>query len=335
MAGPQNWKMVLAKETGTAGTNLVTNGDFSTNVTGWTLTSGLVTNQTLTRQTASWTGHSAGYARLFADASAGGGTRSLAAESTTGIALTQNTQYFAQATIKIVSYPTLASAGKGVSFDARFYSGSGTLLNTSTTSGTIVTSDDQGEAVVSLSFTMPSNAATCKLRVIVSADGSSVAVGDDIEVLFDDVILYSLADISWTATNVGDLYNARDRQFSFRLNQPQTIGFTLPITDPMAAEIISAVGESTAIPIIKLYRDTTLKMTAEVTSLEIVNSNYGNAVRVVATETMWPRLAKRLLPDSRARAGYKITSPQDRLNVVSEQLTDINAESPSGIVGVL
>lgn len=130
----------------------------------------------------------------------------------------------------------------------------------------------------------------------------------------------------WSASNVGELVNASDRRFSFKLNQPQTISFTIPLTDPLADDIVTLTNTATEIPIIKLYRSTTLMMVAEVVSAEIVGDAGNHTLAVVATETMWNRLNKRFIVDSKKTAGYRLASTADRTSEVMTQLTKINQE---------
>ncbi len=130
----------------------------------------------------------------------------------------------------------------------------------------------------------------------------------------------------WSATNVGELVNATERRFSFKLNQPQTLSFSIPLTDPLADNIVTLTNEATSIPIIKLYRDTTLMMVCEIVSAEIASQGQVPTLAVVATETMWNRLSKRFIPDSKTSRGYRIASTTDRTSNVMDQLTDINQE---------
>lgn len=130
----------------------------------------------------------------------------------------------------------------------------------------------------------------------------------------------------WSATNIGELVNASERRFSFKLNQPQTLSFNIPLTDTLADDIVTLTNEATSIPIIKLYRDTTLMMVCEIVSAEIASQGQVPTVAVVATETMWNRLSKRFIPDSKTSLGYRIASTTDRTSNVMDQLTDINQE---------
>lgn len=135
----------------------------------------------------------------------------------------------------------------------------------------------------------------------------------------------------WSASNVGELVNASDRRFSFKLNQPQTISFTIPLTDPLTDDIVTLTNTATEIPIIKLYRSTTLMMVAEIVSAEIVGDAGNHTLAVVATETMWNRLSKRMIVDSRKTTGYRLPSTADRTAEVMSQLTKINQNGPNVI----
>ena len=130
----------------------------------------------------------------------------------------------------------------------------------------------------------------------------------------------------WSATDIGELVNASERRFSFKLNQPQTLSFSIPLTDPLADDIVTLTNEATSIPIIKLYRDTTLMMVTEIVSAEIASQGQVPTLAVVATETMWNRLSKRFIPDSKKITGYRIASTTDRTSNVMDQLTNINRE---------
>jgi hypothetical protein len=138
---------------------------------------------------------------------------------------------------------------------------------------------------------------------------------------------FSMSSTPWSATNVGELVNATERRFSFKLNQPQTISFNIPLTDPLADDIATLTNDATSIPIIKLYRSTTLMMVAEIVSAEIVGEAGRHTLAVVATETMWNRLNKRIIPDSKKPIGYRVASTADRTSEMMTQLTNINRES--------
>ena len=131
----------------------------------------------------------------------------------------------------------------------------------------------------------------------------------------------------WSATDIGELVNASERRFSFKLNQPQTMSFSIPLTDPLADDIVTLTNEATSIPIIKLYRDTTLMMVTEIVSAEIASQGQVPTVAVVATETMWNRLSKRMIPASKKMTGYRVPTTTDRTSEVMTQLTAINNTS--------
>jgi hypothetical protein len=135
--------------------------------------------------------------------------------------------------------------------------------------------------------------------------------------------LYTVAN-PWVAENIGELAAATDRRFSFKLNQPQTISFNLPLTDGLADDIVSLTNDALSIPIIKLYRDTTLMMVCEIVSAEITSQGQTATLAIVATETMWNRLSKRMIPDSKRALGYRVSSTVDRTKEVMTQLDHIN-----------
>jgi hypothetical protein len=135
----------------------------------------------------------------------------------------------------------------------------------------------------------------------------------------------------WVATNIGELVNATERRFSFKLNQPQTLSFSIPLTDPLADDLVTLTNDATSIPIIKLYRDTTLMMVAEVISAELASQGQVPTVAVVATETMWNRLTKRFIPDSKRSVGYRVPSTTDRTSDVMTQLEFINT-TPAQVI---
>lgn len=329
MPGPETWKMVLAKEEPTAATNLVANPEFTTNASSWDTTGSLlVSSPTVARATASWTGHSTGYGRVTASAAAGTSTRELGVR-TAEMTVTPGNTMFAEASIKPVLWPTDAPLATGFRVEIQYFSKSGstTVLSKSKTD-TLVDFDANGEVVASLISTVPAGATIARMRIVLNANGFA---SGSLEFLLDDVKFYTQQALTWTAVNVGELQNASERRFSFKLNQPQTISFTLPLQDPMAAEIITAVGSAVGMPIIKLYRNTTLKMVAEVSTTEIVSASPTTTIRVVAVETMWNRLNKRTLPSSRTRTGFTISTPTERGSVIRDQLNSINNESPSGI----
>lgn len=137
---------------------------------------------------------------------------------------------------------------------------------------------------------------------------------------------FSTTASPWSATNVGELTNASDRRFSFKLNQPQTLSFNIPLTDGLADDIVTLTNDATSIPIIKLYRESTLMMVCEIVSAEISSSGQVATLAVVATETMWNRLTKRMIVPSKASTGYRISSTADRTSEVMTQLTRINQE---------
>lgn len=323
--------MVLAKEVPGSPTNGVANSSFTTNATSWDTTgtsATLITTPAIARATASWTGHSTGYGRVTGAAAAGTGTRQLVAR-TAEMAVTGGGTYFTEITIKPVLWPTDATISTGFRVEVQYFSSSGaTTVLATATSGTLLDFNASGEVTARLTSVAPLTAKFARIRVVLNANGFA---SGNLEFLIDDAKFYGQSALDWSATNVGDLANATDRKFSFKLNQPQTVSFTLPITDPLAAEIISAVGNATGMPIIKLYRDTTLKMVAEVLTTELVSASPNNAIRVVAVETMWNRLTKRLLPDSKTRLGYTIKTPTERSAAISEQLNDLNGDTPSGI----
>lgn len=334
MPGPETWKMVLAKEEPTAATNLVANPEFTTNASSWDTTGSSLLAASpaaaVTRETASWTGHSTGYGRVTGTGNATtSGTRQLVAR-TAEMAVTPNSTYFAQIELKPVLWPTGAPQAKGFSFDVQFFASSGatTTLAGGKSTGTLFDFNASGEAKPTLAVRAPAKAAFARIRVILNAD---TFLSSPLEFLIDNAKFYSLSTLAWTATNVGDLANARERRFSFKLNQPQTLSFDLPIEDPLAAEIVTAVGAATATPIVKLYRDTTLMMVAEILTAEIVSASPATTVRVVATETMWQRLQKRLLVDSKSTTGYKVATPTERTVLIQDQLSNLNTESPTGI----
>ena len=137
---------------------------------------------------------------------------------------------------------------------------------------------------------------------------------------------FSTTSTAWSATNIGEITTPMDRRFSFRLNQPQTISFNLPLTDPLAAEIINLTNTAASVPIIKLYRETTLMMVADILSAEIVGASSGGiaTVAVVATETMWARLTKRMIAASKRVTGYRIGTATERTTLVKDALTELN-----------
>ena len=137
---------------------------------------------------------------------------------------------------------------------------------------------------------------------------------------------FSTTSTAWSATNIGEITAPMDRRFSFRLNQPQTISFSLPLTDPLAAEIVTLTNSAASVPIIKLYRETTLMMVADILSAEIVSSpsNGIATVAVVATETMWARLPKRMIAASKRTTGYRIGTASERTTLVKDALTELN-----------
>jgi hypothetical protein len=144
---------------------------------------------------------------------------------------------------------------------------------------------------------------------------------------------FSTSTAPWTATNIGELAAATERRFSFKLNQPQTVSFNLPLTDNLADDIVTLTNDSTSIPIIKLYRNATLMMVCEIVSAEISSQGQVATLAVVATETMWNRLTKRMIVPSKDPTGYRINSTADRTTEVMTQLTRINQESNNLLTG--
>lgn len=130
---------------------------------------------------------------------------------------------------------------------------------------------------------------------------------------------------SFANANVGEILDARDRAFDFRLNQAGTIAFKQDLASPQATQLLSQEEGY-----IKLYRGATLAMVAEITSLETVADEDGHSVACVATESMWVRLAKRLI--GKSSAGLKgPTSATDQGTFLNTTLADLNTANNTGI----
>lgn len=87
---------------------------------------------------------------------------------------------------------------------------------------------------------------------------------------------------------VGEIDSAADRKFVFRHNQPNTIEFNVPLSTLIGRRIAAA---PYGFGLVKLYRNGTLEMVAETTSLQVVGKQGEKSVAVSAVETMYPRMA--------------------------------------------
>jgi hypothetical protein len=207
----------------------------------------------------------------------------------------------------------------------QFYTGAGATV------GSVVTGDgpvimEDGEASVYVTGTAPATAATVEVRFELLRGTS--ATGTD-TLFVDDLYVGMPAGDTWVASNVGELANASERAFSFKLNQPQTVAFTLPLNDPLGAEIVSATNSLTDVPVIKVYRENTLMMVAEVMTADLKGGMSDHSIAVVAVETMWARFAKRLI--GKSSAGYSVTTATAKNKILFDLLTTLNTESNTGI----
>ena len=127
-----------------------------------------------------------------------------------------------------------------------------------------------------------------------------------------------------SGTHVGEVLDASERKLNFKLFQPSTIECKLPIQTAMATEILSR-GEGQLIA----YKGTTCQLTAELTTIETIGDASGVSLKLVATETMWPRLKKRLI--GKTNLGFSVTTATDQGLVVQNLLDDINDEDDTGL----
>lgn len=99
----------------------------------------------------------------------------------------------------------------------------------------------------------------------------------------------------WTnhdAVPVGEIDTAFDRKYTFRLNQPNTIEFKVPMESVIGRQIAAA---PYGYGLVKLYRDGALQMVAETTSIQVLGKSGEKSVAVVATECAYPRFAAAVL----------------------------------------
>jgi hypothetical protein len=142
-----------------------------------------------------------------------------------------------------------------------------------------------------------------------------------------------LADLA--GNPVGELFDVRDRRFSFMLNHPGTATFEVDLINPMAAELLTRKEG-----LILIYRGTTLRMVAELMTMEVAGTGgeqNEHSISCTALETMWVRLQNRLVGKSNLGVntlgmnGADIDGNIDRGLMVWKLLDTINAESPTGI----
>lgn len=126
---------------------------------------------------------------------------------------------------------------------------------------------------------------------------------------------------------IGELFGAQDRQFDFNLNRPSTIQFNLPMEMPHAFDILGYPDG-----LITLRQNGTLRMTAEISSLEIVGDEDGtHSIGVTAVETMWPRFQHILVGRSSAGLKGPATATDQGTWLISTVLAGLNTANISGV----
>ncbi len=124
---------------------------------------------------------------------------------------------------------------------------------------------------------------------------------------------------------IGEIENASARRFSFMLNHPNLISFKLDLRDRLLKEFLSR-----KTGLILLFRNRSLKMTAELTGAELARgSDNDKALAITATETMWPRFQNRLV--GKSREGYAVTTPTAKGAVLTALLDILNFEDDTGL----
>jgi hypothetical protein len=130
---------------------------------------------------------------------------------------------------------------------------------------------------------------------------------------------WQMTHLDYTGKALGEIVGAHDRIFTFQMNAPQTIEFKLDIQNPMVASLLAARSSAS---MIVLYRAGTLKMIAEILSLDVIGSSSTKQLAVVAQETMWPRLMGRLI--GKDNIGFIVNTPTDKGLIMHNALTALN-----------
>jgi hypothetical protein len=129
----------------------------------------------------------------------------------------------------------------------------------------------------------------------------------------------------YAGNRYGEILDAHERQFNFSLLQPNTISFQPKLSASMTANLLT-----NREGLILLTRNSTLAMTAELTSIQVTGDDTDHGYTVVATETMYPRLNKRLLGQSSAGLTGPTTAT-DQGQWLMDRLEDLNAINRTGL----
>lgn len=165
-------------------TQLLSNGGFATNTTGWTATTTNFTTAGLTRQTADWTGHASGYAQLTGIKDANATERTLSAATATGtngIAVDPSTAYALGAFLKASDTTTTG----GFRLRILWYKSNGNASDVTVSSASdLVTIANGEEDTLYLNATSPSDAAYAAVQV----EAVTSTSGDTVTFYFDGVV---------------------------------------------------------------------------------------------------------------------------------------------------
>jgi hypothetical protein len=125
---------------------------------------------------------------------------------------------------------------------------------------------------------------------------------------------------------VGELVDARERVFNFTLNRPETISFQLPMEAPHAFDIMLQPDG-----LIVLTYNGTVKMVAEIQTLELVGDQGAQSIAVTCQSSMWVRLAKALIGDTAAGRKGPTSATDQGTWLKSTVLSDYNAKVFSSV----
>lgn len=131
---------------------------------------------------------------------------------------------------------------------------------------------------------------------------------------------------TYSGVRYGEILDAHDRVFNFSLLGPNNLTFRQELVNPLTEEILT-----NREGLILVYRDRKLAMTAEIGSVQVSGDDNDHQYTVTATETMWTRLAKRLL--GKSAAGLKgPTSPTDQGQwMMYTNLASLNGINATGL----
>ena len=130
---------------------------------------------------------------------------------------------------------------------------------------------------------------------------------------------------NYAGVKYAELTDISSPKYSFPLYQARTIRGKIPIHSIGGVAMMQNGGEG----LLFLYQDNVLRMTCEVTTMEVVGSPDEKSIAFVGTETMWARLSKRLIGIS--QAGYSISTATDKGAALVTLLNSLNTTAASGL----